>query len=114
MKKLISILIFNLYIIQLTTAQDANNPIDPNPTVGLFNRAYGNDKSKTQIIANATFKKWFVRFSAETQFNYKADNEFKGGNFLVARLFESKNGQNKYGVRGSLAIKPKRLPGECM
>ncbi|MCU4174860.1 hypothetical protein [Carboxylicivirga sp. N1Y90] len=52
----------------------------------------------TQFIANATFKRWFVRFSTEAEFNHKADNLYKGGNIVVSRLFNGKNPSQKYGV----------------
>ncbi|AUP80001.1 hypothetical protein [Flavivirga eckloniae] len=96
MKKTVIILLLNIFL-GILHAQDANNPIDPSPTLGVFNRFYDNDFSKTQLIANVTFSKWFVRFSAEEQFNYNGDNEFKATNLLVSRLFTSKNEKNKYG-----------------
>lgn len=76
---------------------DANNPIDPAPTLGLFERAYGNNKSKLQFIGNVTFDKWLVRVAAEEQFNYGGQHEFKGASFLVSRLFKSKDEKHKFG-----------------
>lgn len=101
MKKLVAaILLFTLTNCSNIWAQDANNPIDPNPTLALFNRAYGDDYSKTQLLGNITLGKWFLRFTVEEQFNYRSSNEFKGGNFMVARLFHSKNGKHKFGFGG--------------
>ncbi|WP_157614041.1 hypothetical protein [Pseudotamlana agarivorans] len=99
MKKSIYIIICLLFI-QIGTAQDANNPIDPSPTFGIWNRFYGDDYSRLQILGNITLNKWFVRVTAEQQFNYNSDNEFNGANLLVARLFQSKNGKHQYGVGG--------------
>lgn len=89
---------FNASAQEEEVVADANNPIDPNPTLGLFNRAYSNEKSMSQLIANATFDKWFVRFSTEVEFNYNHDNVYKGGNLLISRLFESKDEQHKFGA----------------
>ncbi|UXP31927.1 hypothetical protein N6H18_16400 [Reichenbachiella agarivorans] len=84
-------------------AQDANNPIDPSPTGGLWNRFYGEDQSRLQFLTNLTYGNWFYRFTAEAEFNYNNnpnDSRFSGANFLVARLFKSKNGLHHFGIGG--------------
>jgi len=113
MKLLIIPISIFLFGINLANSQDANNPIDPSPTVGLWNRFYGDDQSRLQLLANVTLGKWFYRFTAEYEFNYADDNEvffnydedvrpnedhFNSTNFLVARLFSSENGKHQYGV----------------
>ncbi len=101
MKKFIILLFFSFCISNFSFAQDANNPIDPSPTIGIFNRNYSDDFMRTQIIANMTVKeKWFVRLTAEQQFNYNSDNQFKSVGLLVSRLFQTKNGKHNFGVGG--------------
>ncbi|OHX64496.1 hypothetical protein [Flammeovirga pacifica] len=98
MKNTILIMAILLISTFYVRAQDANDPIDPSPTGALFNRAYGDEYSKTQFLANLTiYDKWFFRLTVEEQFNYDSKNEFKGGNFMVSRLFNSKNEKHKYG-----------------
>jgi hypothetical protein len=112
MKKLVYIIIIILCTIEFSIAQDANNPIDPKPTAGLFNRIYGNEFLRTQFIANATLGDWFVRLSSEVQFNYNSNNQFKGINFLVARLFSTDDGNHKFGTGGIISyIDPKGIAG---
>ncbi len=94
-------------------SQDANNPIDPSPTLGIWNRFYSDEQSRLQILGNMTYGKWFYRFTAEYEFNYgdqnleyydydeenRGDkNHFNSANFLVARLFQSENGKHQFGV----------------
>ncbi|MBN3581012.1 hypothetical protein JYB64_01345 [Algoriphagus aestuarii] len=101
-----------------SSAQDANNPIDPSPTIGLWNRFYSNEQSRVQLLANVTYGKWFLRFTAEYEINYpepnyrwftydgegqKEKSHFTSTNFLVARLFQSKNGQHQFGVGGVIS-----------
>jgi len=113
MKKTLVILLFVFLNVTLTYGQDANNPIDPNPTVGLWNRFYKDQQSRIQLLGNVTYGKWFLRFTTEYEINYndpnyewfeyddqeqRESNHFNGANFLVARLFESSNGKHKFGV----------------
>ncbi|WP_121665532.1 hypothetical protein [Mesonia aquimarina] len=113
MKKFLLVLvIFSAFHIEKINAQDANNPIDPSPTVGLWNRFYSNDQSRLQLLANMSSGKWFYRFSAEYEFNYGDDypeqynydesnrlneNQFNSANFLVARLFQTEDGKHNFG-----------------
>ncbi|UXX78780.1 hypothetical protein N7E81_15585 [Reichenbachiella carrageenanivorans] len=103
--RIVSTLVLVLLILGSTelSAQDANNPIDPSPTGGLWNRFYGEDRSRLQFLTNLTYGNWFYRFTAEGEFNYNnnpTDSRFSGANFLVARLFKSKNGQHQFGLGG--------------
>ncbi|WP_422354976.1 hypothetical protein [Roseivirga pacifica] len=103
MRKSVVALVLCLLTAAPLFGQDANNPIDPSPTAGLWNRFYGDEQSKLQFLANVTYGKWFYRFTAEAEFNYDEDNnnytnKFSGTNFLVARLFQSENGQHQFGV----------------
>ncbi|MHA7128609.1 hypothetical protein [Algoriphagus namhaensis] len=113
MKKILLSLLCIVSLLGSVAAQDANNPIDPAPTFGLWNRFYSNDQSRLQFLANVTKGKWFYRFTMEYEFNYqdpsyrwfvydgepqKEKSHFNSTNFLVARLFQSKNGQHQYGV----------------
>lgn len=97
----------------LSQAQDANNPIDPSPTLGIWNRFYADEQSRLQILGNVTYGKWFYRVTAEYEFNYPNEsidyfnydeenrpdqNQFNSANFLVARLFQSKNEKHQFGV----------------
>ena len=113
MKKFIILLFFSFCISNFSFSQDANNPIDPSPTIGIFNRSYSDEFLRTQIIANMTVKeKWFVRISAEQQFNYNSENQFKNVGFLVARLFQTKNGKHNFGVGAIVSyIDPKGIAG---
>ncbi|MCH4821746.1 hypothetical protein ML462_01050 [Gramella lutea] len=113
MKKVLIVLSVIILSPWMAISQDANNPIDPSPTVGLWNRFYSDEQSRLQILANVTLGKWFYRFTAEYEFNYPDTNEdffnydeenrpnedhFNSTNFMVARLFQSKNGKHQYGV----------------
>jgi hypothetical protein len=111
MRKFIILIFFSFCLFNFSFAQDANNPIDPSPTIGLFNRSYSDDFLRSQIIANMTVnKKWFVRVSAEQQFNYNSDNEFKSVSLLVARLFQTKDGKHNFGIGGIISyIEPKGI-----
>ena len=81
-------------------AKDANNPIDPAPTFGMWNRFYADDFSRLQLLGNITYGKWFYRVTAEQQINYGESDQFKGGNFMVARLFELGGGKHQIGFGG--------------
>lgn len=114
MKNFAIYLFFCLCISNVSFSQDANNPIDPSPTAGLFMRSYENDFLRVQFIGNIAYKKWFFRVSAEEQFDYNSENQrqFKGANFLVARLFQSKDGNHNFGVGGIVSyIDPKGMAG---
>lgn len=116
----IKLLCFALWLaVSRLSAQDANNPIDPSPTAGLWNRFYGNEQSRLQFLANLTYGKWFYRFTAEYEFNYGDQttdlfnydgesrpnvNQFNSANFLVARLFESADKQHQFGVGAVVTI----------
>ncbi|SFN55307.1 hypothetical protein SAMN04487989_1011190 [Bizionia echini] len=102
MKKLFLTLVI-CSVFNIAQSQDANNPIDPSPTLGIWNRFYGDDFSRLQILGNVTLNKWFLRATAEQEFNYNADNDFKSANFLVARLFSSKNGKHQFGLGGVIS-----------
>lgn len=113
-----------LFILNLLTpvkveAQDANNPIDPSPTVGLWNRFYSDEQSRLQLLGNVTYGKWFYRFTAEYEFNYgntnrdlfnydrdnrPNENQFNSANFLVARLFQSGDGNHQFGVGAVVTV----------
>jgi hypothetical protein len=112
-KALLPLLIMLFFVKFKGHSQDANNPIDPSPTLGLWNRFYSDQQSRLQLLANVTYGKWFLRFTAEYEFNYndptyrwitfdsggqKETNHFNSTNFLVARLFESKNGKHQIGL----------------
>jgi hypothetical protein len=89
----------------LASAQDANNPIDPSPTFGIWNRFYGDDFSRVQGLGNITYGDWFYRVSAEGQINYESGDKpgkvnFNGANFMVARLFDFADGRHKVGFGG--------------
>jgi len=86
-------------------AQDANNPIDPSPTFGVWNRFYGDDFSRLQALGNITYGDWFYRISAEGQIDYASADQpgkvnFNGANFMVARLFELADGRHRVGFGG--------------
>ncbi|WP_066220892.1 hypothetical protein [Formosa haliotis] len=101
MIKKITLIIFCSLFTFMATAQDANNPIDPSPTLGIWNRFYGDDFSRIQLLGNMTINgKWFVRFTTEFEANYHEDSEFTSTNFLAARLFQSENGKHQFGVGG--------------
>ncbi len=99
-------------------AQDANNPIDPSPTIGLWNRFYSDEQSRLQLLGNITYGKWFYRFTAEYEFNYGNNtdlfnydrearpnqNQFNSANFLVARLFQSADEKHQFGVGAVVTI----------
>ncbi|QLE00195.1 hypothetical protein HX109_00940 [Galbibacter sp. BG1] len=113
MRIVIALLIFSFVGIITAQAQDANNPIDPSPTLGIWNRFYSDEQSRLQILGNVTYGKWFYRVTAEYEFNYGGENidyydydnrdrtnvnQFNSANFLVSRLFQSENGQHQFGV----------------
>ncbi|MEP0712198.1 hypothetical protein [Algoriphagus sp.] len=112
MKKLHFLAFFLLGIITFSQAQDPNNPIDPSPTVGIWNRFYGDDFSRLQFLANMTYGKYFYRVTTELQFDYNGPTTSKGANFMVARLFQSKNGKNQYGLGAIVSyFNPKGFAG---
>ncbi|WP_417444419.1 hypothetical protein [Joostella sp.] len=113
MKYILPFLAIVLLSIPNLAAQDANNPIDPSPTLGIWNRFYGDNQSRLQILGNMTYGKWFYRFTAEYEFNYgnevdtafnydddyrPNENQFNSANFLVSRLFHSEDGNHQFGV----------------
>lgn len=113
MKQFVIIGFLLIATVKFALGQDANNPIDPSPTLGLWNRFYGDEQSRLQFLANVTYGKWFLRFTAEYEFNYndpsyrwmtydsegqKEKSHFNSTNFLVARLFQTENGQHQFGV----------------
>ncbi|MEN2282471.1 hypothetical protein AAGF08_10060 [Algoriphagus sp. SE2] len=116
MNKKLLITALVLLTLNFAYGQDANNPIDPNPTFGLFNRFYSDNESRLQFLANVTYGKWFLRFTAEYEFNYNNEpgyssivlddgkeineNHFSSTNILVARTFKSKDGNHSFGVGG--------------
>lgn len=112
MKKKLLGVFFALAIALQTQAQDANNPIDPAPTFGLWNRFYGDDFSRLQALGNVTYEDWFFRVTAEYQFNYDFEDQFKGTNFMAARLFELDEGKHQLGLGAIVSyIDPKGAAG---
>jgi hypothetical protein len=61
---------------------------------------------RTQIIANMTVQeKWFVRPTAEQQFNYNSENQFKSAGLLVVRRFHTSDGKHNFGVGGIVSYR---------